>query len=546
MNNLINNILKIIVEDNQSLAGCILSCSSEQGNKLLFSYQTNEHKIDIENFMCNLQLTKLNSFPEGMSHPIGMASPKGTPSEDTHKKDNDYLFNYRDKNDVMHSVKLTHITKLFSDEKNNEYYFILLSEKNEKLNKNINNYLSSISKILIELIKNQNEIYSSSSNYENYFNLLTETTSDLILLLNKEGKIEFINTNGALNLNYLTEEIKGKYFLDFLSAHYKDEIINVMQKLLLSNEIIPFEVKLKSKLGENILFDFKAKSYFVNEQLDCILIYGKNIDKEIQYKQEIEISNKEIIELNHILEAVRDNAKEKISILEELNRLKNEFVSNISHELRTPLASIIGFSETIDSDPDMPENLKKEFNQIILQEAKRLAKLINDILDISKIENGNISLEKSRFEINKLLKDVVHSFNHKAESKQIILSSNISEDETYVFADKEKIEKAISHLIDNAIKFTNKNGRVSILSRTFSKEFEIIISDTGIGFPKEDLPFIFQKFYKFNNKNYEINGSGLGLAFVKQIIDLHKGLLTVQSEKDKGTTFIIKLSLLNN
>lgn len=536
MNNLINNILKIIVEDNQSLAGCILSYSSEQGNKLLYSYQTDEHNIDIESFIYNnLQSTKLNSFLEAI---------------DTPKKDNDYLFNFHDKNDVMHFIKLNHITKLFSDEKNNEYYLILLSNKSDPLtnglNNNINNYLSSISKILIELIKNQNEIYLTSSNYENYFNLLTETTSDLILLLNKEGKIEFINTNGALNLNYLTEEIKGKYFLDFLSAHYKDEMLNVLQKLLLPNEIIPFEVKLKSKLGENILFDFKAKSYFKNKQLDCILIVGKNIDKEIKYKLEIEKSNREVIELNHILEAVRDNAKEKISILEELNRLKNEFVSNISHELRTPLASIIGFSETIDSDPDMPENLRKEFNQIILQEAKRLAKLINDILDISKIENGNISLEKSRFEINKLLKDVIQSFNQKAESKQIILSSNISEDETYVFADKEKIEKAISHLIDNAIKFTNKNGRVSIFSRTFSKEFEIIISDTGIGFPKEDLPFIFQKFYKFNNKNYEINGSGLGLAFVKQIIDLHKGLITVQSDKDKGTTFIIKLSLLNN
>lgn len=525
MNNLINNILKIIVEDNQSLAGCILSYSSKQGNKLLCSYQTNEHYIDIENFIFNnLQITKLDSL----------------------KKDNDYLFDYRDKNDVIHSIKLTYITKLFSDEENNEYYFILLSEKDEKLNNKIKNYLPSISKILIELIKDQDEIYQSSLNYENYFNLLTETTSDLILLLNKEGKIEFINTNGALNLNYLVEEIKGKYFLDFLNAHYKDEIINVMQKLLLSDEIISFEAKLKSKTGENILYDFKSKSYFKNKQLDCILIIGKNIDKEIQYKQEIEKSNRVVIELNHILEAVRDNAKEKISILEELNRLKNEFVSNISHELRTPLASIIGFSETIDSDPDMPDNLRKEFNQIILQEAKRLAKLINDILDISKIENGNISLEKSRFEINKLLKDVIQSFNQKAESKQIILSSNISEDETYVFADKEKIEKAISHLIDNAIKFTNKNGRVSILSRTFSREFEIIISDTGIGFPKEDLPFIFQKFYKFNNKNYEINGSGLGLAFVKQIIDLHQGLLTVQSEKDKGTTFIIKLSLLNN
>ncbi len=525
MENLINNILRIIVQNTNCLVGCLISYSNEQENKLLFNYYIDEQKIDDKNFIENI-LQLLN--------PV------------TLYKENEHFFDYRDKNENLKSIKLNYISKLFSGQLNNEYYLILLSDKNDKFDIEKNNYLTSISEILKELIKNQIDIHSSSSNYENYFNLLKETTSDLVLLLDKEGKIQLINTNGALKLDYLIEEMIGKYFLDFIYSRDDKEINSVMKKLLLSNEIISFEAKLKLKLGDGILFDFKAKSFFKKKQFDCILIVGKDLNKEILNQEQLEKLNGQVIELNRILEVVKDRAKEKISVLEELNSLKNEFVSNISHELRTPLASIIGFSETIDSDPEMPENLRKEFNQIILQEAKRLAKLINDILDISKIENSNVSLEKSRFEINTSLKNIVQSFQQKAESKQIILNSNISDEETFIFGDQEKIGQAITHLIDNAIKFTNKSGRVSVLSRTFSKEYEIIISDTGIGFPQEDLPFIFQKFYKFNNKNYDITGSGLGLAFVKQIIELHKGLITVQSEKDKGTTFIIKLSLLNN
>jgi len=232
-------------------------------------------------------------------------------------------------------------------------------------------------------------------------------------------------------------------------------------------------------------------------------------------------------------------------VLEELNRLKNEFVSNISHELRTPLASIIGFSETIDSDASMPDEMKKEFNKIILEEAKRLANLINDVLDISKIEGGKIVLNKTEFDINEVLIKCIEKARTAGAAKHITFSIDVPEEKNLVHADEERITQLFENLLANAVKFNLEGGRVSVLAQNLFREYEVIISDTGVGIPAKDLPFIFQKFYRVSRPGTEIPGTGLGLALVKQIVDHHKGLITLQSEENKGTTLIIKLPLIN-
>jgi signal transduction histidine kinase len=128
-----------------------------------------------------------------------------------------------------------------------------------------------------------------------------------------------------------------------------------------------------------------------------------------------------------------------------------------------------------------------------------------------------------------------------AEAKNIIISSELPDEEILIDADKERISQIIARLLNNAIQFTSAKGRVKIIVKNLFKEIEIIISDTGIGIPEKDLPFIFQKFYRVSRPGTEIPGTGLGLVFVKQIIDLHKGFVTIQSEVGKGTTFAIKL-----
>lgn len=379
---------------------------------------------------------------------------------------------------------------------------------------------------------------------EERLRLIFETANDFIFLLDFKGNFISVNSIGALSIEYLPNEIIGRHFLEFVADEDKPTVVKSFQQILKSDKITSFNAMLLSKFGKNIVFEINAKPIFENDKVEGMLGIGRDITERIIEQEKIKELNNKFIEANRLISIERDRAKQKISVLEELNRLKNEFVSNISHELRTPLASIIGFSETIDSDPTMPESMKIEFNQIILNEAKRLSKLINDVLDISKIEAGNITLHKTEFDIVASLDEVIVSMNKKAEEKDVVLSVEIPHEEINLYLDKERIEQVFENVISNAIKFTASGGRVAIYAQSFYKEFEVIISDTGIGIPRKDLPFIFQKFYRVSRPGSEIPGTGLGLALVKQIVDLHKGLITVQSEENKGTTFVIKLPKL--
>ncbi|KUG26779.1 two-component hybrid sensor and regulator [hydrocarbon metagenome] len=140
-----------------------------------------------------------------------------------------------------------------------------------------------------------------------------------------------------------------------------------------------------------------------------------------------------------------------------------------------------------------------------------------------------------------MLNELVDKWKKIAEDEGLTFSSEIPESEIIINADKERIHKAINNLLSNAVKFTNKGGRITLMARDFLKEVEIIISDTGVGIPKGDIPKLFQKFSKVGKTSTQIPGAGFGLTTVKQIVDLHEGLIKVSSELNKGSTFIIKL-----
>jgi len=212
--------------------------------------------------------------------------------------------------------------------------------------------------------------------------------------------------------------------------------------------------------------------------------------------------------------------------------------------MRTPLASIIGFSETIDSDTQMPLEMREEFNKLILNEGKRLARLINDVLNISKIEAGQIRLKKKKIDIIKLIENVIKEIKPSVVAKELNLTLDLPKDENILILDEDKIYQILIELINNAVKFTPSGGRITIIGQTLYKEFELIISDTGIGIKEEDKNKIFQKFFRADINQTEAQGAGLGLVFVKQIVDLHKGFISVQSDVNKGTSFTIKLPLL--
>ncbi|MCK6615380.1 MAG: ATP-binding protein [Ignavibacteriaceae bacterium] len=379
---------------------------------------------------------------------------------------------------------------------------------------------------------------------EERFRKLFETAEDLIFILDGKGNFILINQNGALAMEYIPEEMTGRHFLEFVTDDKKADVARSFSEIVKSGQIVTFESSFLSKYGKNIIFEINARVPSTSSVPEGVLGIGRNITARSKDQDKMRDLNSKLIEANRIISIERDRARQKISVLEELNRLKNDFLSNISHELRTPLASIIGFAETIHSDPSMAPEMRDEFNSIILNEAKRLSRLINNVLDISRIEEGTVTLNKEYFKLEEAVAPLLEAYIKQSAEKGVTFKHELPGNEVLLYADKENFLRVADNLLSNALKFTDAGGRMTLFIKTFYREIEIIVTDTGIGIPRNDLPFIFQKFYRVSRPGAQIPGTGLGLALSKQIIDLHKGMITVRSEENKGTTFVVKLPII--
>jgi signal transduction histidine kinase/ligand-binding sensor domain-containing protein/AraC-like DNA-binding protein len=244
------------------------------------------------------------------------------------------------------------------------------------------------------------------------------------------------------------------------------------------------------------------------------------------------------IRIKHSYEMTKFEAEK----MHEVDELKNRFFANISHEFRTPLTLILGLAKKIIEKSK--EQSSKEDAGVIRRNAKRLHGLVNQLLDLSKLESGNMLLQTSPLNIIPLLKGLVLSFASFAERKRITLKFNSNEKEIVVFIDKDKIEKIITNLLSNAFKFTPLGGRIEFSVEKSDNNIKMIISDTGIGISPERIAKIFDRFYQVDSSHTrEQEGTGLGLALTKELIELHKGKIEVESSEGKGSTFTVTLPL---
>lgn len=232
-----------------------------------------------------------------------------------------------------------------------------------------------------------------------------------------------------------------------------------------------------------------------------------------------------------------------VSAKREIDRMKSDFISSVSHELRTPLTSIKAYIETILYDRNMPEETQREFLHIIDEESDRLTNLINSILEISHIESGGIEIVREPVDVTAIINNTMPDMRALADKNKVNLELDVPERLGQLVADANKIQSMLSNLVNNAIKFTGENGRVTISAKTQDRQLVIKVSDTGMGIPKDDLPKIFGRFYRVSRPGKEIQGTGLGLAIVKEIVIRHDGRIDVESEPDKGTTFTVWLPL---
>lgn len=233
--------------------------------------------------------------------------------------------------------------------------------------------------------------------------------------------------------------------------------------------------------------------------------------------------------------------------LYEMNQVKSEFLANMSHELRTPLNSIIGFSEILENAKGL-EAKQTRFAANIRSSGRLLLDLINDILDLAKLEAGRMEINPSEFQVDQLISELCDMVRNLADMKKIQLVSGTAEHLPVVFQDKIKVRQILTNLLSNAIKFTPEGGRINVTAeRNANDQLEIKVVDTGVGIAEDDQQIVFEKFRQgvsaIGNDalTREVSGTGLGLSIVKELCILLDGEITLESEVGKGSTFTVRL-----
>jgi two-component system, OmpR family, phosphate regulon sensor histidine kinase PhoR len=231
-----------------------------------------------------------------------------------------------------------------------------------------------------------------------------------------------------------------------------------------------------------------------------------------------------------------------ITRLERLERVRQEFLSNVSHELRTPLTAILAFVETLEDGAINDSENNERFLSVIRKNAERMRNLIDDILELSAIEAGNIPVEVTQVRLHSVVRDVVTALGSRADARRIRLFNEVDA-EAIVFADARRVEQMVTNLVDNGIKFNHEGGSVIIShEKGENGRDRITVKDTGDGIPPEHIKRIFERFYRIDRaRSREMGGTGLGLAIVKHLARAHGGEVSVQSAPGQGSTFIIEL-----
>lgn len=268
--------------------------------------------------------------------------------------------------------------------------------------------------------------------------------------------------------------------------------------------------------------------------LSLVLLWYEKIkaDNELYLQNQTIDLEEKILQRTHEL----DNA---LSKAHQAQKAKDAFFANMSHELRTPLNSIIGFSQILEQQKDLPPRIKPFVEKINIS-GNNLLRLINTILNFSKIESDNMQLNKHEILIDEFMHEVLVLIEPQAQSKNITL--DIALENTKIFVDVQLLHQAVLNILSNAVKFSHENGKITIQAKNEQNQLSIKICDNGVGISKEDQDKLFHPFSQVNNEYQpKVTGTGLGLYLTKKIVELHNGKIMLESEVGKGSCFTIFL-----
>ena len=272
--------------------------------------------------------------------------------------------------------------------------------------------------------------------------------------------------------------------------------------------------------------------------IDEVMTILDETSQVIEYSRRLEQKRRE-------LEAATQELRAANERLRELDQLKDEFVSTVSHELRTPLTSIRAFSEILLGNPEMDVEQRREFIGIIVKESERLTRLINEILDIAKMESGRLDWHMEPIELRSLVQDAINASSQLFRSKGVKLEVSLGDTPVELVGDSDRLTQVVINLLSNAVKFcSEQEGRVAVSLQTEDTHASIRIQDNGPGIPSDQLQAIFEKFHQVSsNQAGKPKGTGLGLPISQRIVEQHGGRIWVESEPGQGAAFIVELPL---
>ena len=219
----------------------------------------------------------------------------------------------------------------------------------------------------------------------------------------------------------------------------------------------------------------------------------------------------------------------------QIETTRREFVSNVSHELRSPLASIKAMAETLEGGGLQDQHVAQDFVQRIHQEVDRMTQMVEDLLELSRLESGHTDVDMGVVELPGLIDGVIESFLLQAQAKGVTIESAKPDGTLRARGEEEKLRQVLANLVGNALKFTPSGGMVNITAKSSGADVQVSVADTGVGIPEEHLPHVFERFYKADRSRHD-SGTGLGLAIVKHIVQAHGGEVRVESEEGEGST----------
>jgi PAS domain S-box-containing protein len=379
---------------------------------------------------------------------------------------------------------------------------------------------------------------------ESRFRKLLEAAPDAILEVNPDGRIMLLNEAAERMFGYSRGELLGSNVENLVPAAMRGGHAQHRASYASHPKTRPMgtglELQGQRKDGSLFPVEISLSPNWIEGSLHVIasvrdITERKHVEGRIQALREQYTA--ELTAKNEQLEARNQE-------VERANRLKNEFLASMSHELRTPLHTIIGFSELLTEQLEGPLNPKQHrFVGHILQDARHLLELINEILDISKIESGRVELKREEFDFGQCIDEVLAGIQQHAAAKNIRLE-NRNSFHANLYADRVRIKEVFYNLLNNAVKFTPEGGRVWVESTADSKQLQVLVCDTGIGIAKNEQSAIFDKFYQIQNAmGHAREGTGLGLAITKHLVEIHQGSISLESRPGQGSKFKVTFPL---